>query len=65
MPCPGRLFEGVACPSALGRDLTRILNQKIYNLETNEFISNPPFSKNEFGRSNIATQFLAGTIRVV
>ncbi len=24
---PGRLFEGVGCPSALGRDLTRIPNQ--------------------------------------
>jgi hypothetical protein len=24
---PGRLFEGVACPSALGRDPTRAKNQ--------------------------------------
>ncbi len=29
---------------------------KIYNLETNEFVSNPPFSKNEFGGSNIVAQ---------
>ncbi len=31
---------------------------KIYNLETREFVSNPPFSKNEFGGSNIAIPLL-------
>jgi hypothetical protein len=30
---------------------------KIYNLETNKFVSNPPFSKNWFGGSNIAPYF--------
>jgi hypothetical protein len=41
-----------------------VFQTKIYNLETDEFVSNPPFSKNEFGGSNIAVQFLVGTIRV-
>ncbi len=26
---PGRLFEGVSCPSASGRDLTRVKNQNL------------------------------------
>jgi hypothetical protein len=26
---PGRLFEGVACPSASGRDLTPVQNQNL------------------------------------
>jgi hypothetical protein len=33
----------------------RASQTKIYNLETDEFISNPPFSKKRFGGSNIAT----------
>jgi hypothetical protein len=37
----------------------------MYNLETDEFVSNLPFSKKGFGRSNIATYFLVGTIRFV
>jgi hypothetical protein len=36
-----------------------------WEVVTDEFVSNPPFSKNEFGGSNIATQFLARTITVV
>ncbi len=39
--------------------IRRASQTKIYNLETDEFVSNPPFSKNEFGGSNISTQFLA------
>ncbi len=33
-------------------------------LKTDEFVGNPPLSKNKFGGSNIAVQFPAGTIRV-
>jgi hypothetical protein len=33
--------------------IRRTSQTKIYNLETHEFVSNPPFSKNKFGGSNI------------
>jgi hypothetical protein len=41
-------------PKRIGEGSDARLKTKIYNLETHEFSSNPPFSKNEFGGSNIA-----------
>jgi hypothetical protein len=62
MPPAGSL-KVLRAPARQG-EIRRAFQTKIYNLETNEFVSNRPFSKNEFGGSNIAVQFLAGTIRV-
>jgi hypothetical protein len=41
-------------PQCIGEGSDARLKPKIYNLETHEFVSNLPFSKNEFGGSNIA-----------
>jgi hypothetical protein len=53
MPPAGSLK--VLHASALWGGIRRASQTKIYNLENDEFVSNPPFSKNEFGGSNIAT----------
>ncbi len=63
MPPAGSL-KVLRAPARRG-EIWRTFQTKIYNLDTDEFFSNPPFSKNEFGGSNIVTQLLAGTIRVV
>jgi hypothetical protein len=39
---------------------TRVQKTKIYNLETDEFASTPPFSKKTFGGSYLAVQVCAG-----
>ncbi len=53
MPPAGSLK--VLCAPARWGGIWCTSQTKIYNLETNEFVSNPPFSKKWFGRSNIAT----------
>ena len=44
-PAIGGLFYSVACGSVLGRASNARSETKIYNLETGEFASTPPFSK--------------------
>ncbi len=52
MPPAGSL-KVLRAPARRG-EIWHASQTKIYNLETHEFVSNPPFSKNEFGGSNIA-----------
>jgi len=54
-PAIGGLFYGVASISVLGRHVFRI--QKIYNLETGEFASTPPFSKKHLAGAIIHLTF--------
>jgi hypothetical protein len=45
-PAPDSLFLGVVSRSASGRDLTRVPKPNLNIWETDELVSNPPFSKN-------------------
>ncbi len=58
-PAPGSLFLGVASRSASGRDLTRVPKTVLKRVG-----QQPAIFKKQFGGSNIATHFLAGTIEL-
>jgi hypothetical protein len=54
-------FSMVLHPEACWGGLpTHVKKTKIYNLETGEFASTPPFSKKTFGGSNFALQVCVG-----
>jgi len=44
---------------------TRVQKTNIYNLETGEFASTPPFSKKTFGGSYLACQICAGRLELL
>ena len=56
-PAIGGLFYGVACGSVLGRAYNARSETKIYNPETDEFASTPPFSKKSLGGSYLGGPF--------
>ncbi len=62
-PAPGSLFLGVAICSASGRDLTRVPKPNAISGKPMSRLATRHFKK-QFGGSNIATYFLAGTIAI-